>query len=134
MTACLQRSRRYCLLDGEEFEVKYRGGWILWSLRPHPGSTKSHKSGYERPLTTSDALECYRVKHDGSYRGVNVQVEPVPNGSLMLVSSDGRARDLGFEPFERNEWATWVQPGDPQLRVTTTKTPVDAPWRSGGRN
>jgi hypothetical protein len=50
----------------------------------------------------------------------------------MAVTKDDRARDDGFEPFERNEWVKLIPREDGELRIQEVRTPMPMPWRKNG--
>ncbi|PRB18478.1 hypothetical protein CQ042_04115 [Microbacterium sp. MYb62] len=149
----VQKSGRYVRVGTEEYPLATPGGhWALWSRTPVLGFRKIG-SGYVRNIAPDEQLECYRVEHRGTYRGIPVTVEPGGGASgggepdrgepgrgesdggalVRLGTGDSRAAEQGFERvgFERPElqlWLKFVAVDDRELRFTTTRTPEPMPW------
>jgi hypothetical protein len=114
---------------GVEYRIVSTFGWSLWSPTPASGfSTMPGKSGYYRRIEGDPTLPCYRVRNIGSYRGVPVEVTESSHGRFLLAASDARAGSVGFSQQGRGEWVLFVNHGDEDLRYTTTRSPVAAPW------
>ena len=130
----VQVTGRYVRLGDAEYEVISKGGWALWSAQPAPGFkkppgfTKHGGRGYLRPIQPGEQLECYRITHRGTYLGVAVSLHPSTEGRVMATSRDQHARDVGFEPFDRDEWVKLIPLDDPELRFTTIRAPEVGPW------
>lgn len=119
----------YVRIGAAEYPVIRAGGWALLSPKPATGFAKvAGVRGYVRSIAPGERLDCYRVAQRGTYGEVPVTVYPSSEGRVMVTSRDPRAVGLGFDPAERQEWVKVVQPSDPHLRFTTTRTPERAPW------
>lgn len=142
MTERLQKPGLYGRLKGEDYELRSRGGdWILVSDRPvagfeKSGFTKNAPASYAHTITPGDKVEPYRLSYTGTYRGLDLEVVPNGDGTVMAVSTNPASREYGFDSFDRDQWMKHIPLDDRQLRVTATRTPVSAPWldsRSGGK-
>jgi hypothetical protein len=108
-------------------------GWVLQTDRATPefdkaAFTKHAPARFERKVDPTEKLECFRISHSGSYRGIPVELSPSNQGRVMVVTKDPRARDNGFDSFERDAWVKLIPANDRDLRITETRTPVPAPW------
>lgn len=134
MTDTVQKPGLYARVDGAEYPlIRHGGGWAVWAESPAPGFapapfTKHAGARYERAIAPNEKLECFRLSHSGVYRKIPVAVSPSNQGRVMAVTKDERAPDNGFDSFERDEWVKLIPLDDSQLRITTTRTPVPAPW------
>ncbi len=128
--------------QGVDYPLVSQGsGWVMRTERATKGfekaaATKGATTRYERRIAPEERLECFRLSHSGTYRGLPVRISPSNDGRVMAIAKDSRARENGFDSFERDEWVKLVPENDRELRITATRTPVPAPWlRSdhGGR-
>jgi len=122
---------RYALLNGTEYRVVLGGGWKLTSWDPastRDGFRSAGRGLYERQIGGDERLEVVTLRYDGTYQGVPVQVTPNLKGSLVLTTEDRRAKELGFEPSDRDGWVLVVEPDARGLAVTPRRTKVRAPW------
>lgn len=134
----VQKSGRYVRVGNTEYPLASPGGnWALWSPTPVEGFRKIG-NGWVRNIAPDEQLECFRVAHQGTYRGILVTVDPADDesdgrGTVRLDTRDPRAAELGFERFgfERPEvqsWLKFVPADDRDLVFTTTRTPEPMPW------
>lgn len=134
----MQKSGRYVRVGNTEYPLASPGGnWALWSPTPVEGFRRIG-NGWVRNIAPHEQLECFRVAHHGTYRGIPVAVEPSGDesdgrGSVRLDTRDPRAAEHGFERFgfERPEvqsWLKFVPADDRDLVFTTTRTPEPMPW------
>lgn len=142
MSVAAQPPGLYARLRGVEYPLASQGGgWVLRASTATPGfekaaATKRAGARYERRIAPGDALDCFRLSYAGTYRKLPVSISPSDSGRVMAITKDPRARENGFDSFERDEWVKLVPENDRDLRITATRTPVPAPWlRSdpGGR-
>ncbi|MFJ4223981.1 hypothetical protein [Microbacterium sp. NPDC089695] len=142
MSDAVQAPGLYARLKGVEYALVSRGGgWVLQTESATPGfekaaATKRGGARYERRIAPGEKLDCFRLSHSGTYRKIPVTISPSNQGRVMAITKDPRARDNGFDSFERDEWVKLVSENDRELRITATRTPVPAPWLrsdSGGR-
>ncbi|TWD81675.1 hypothetical protein FB561_2795 [Kribbella amoyensis] len=131
--AGLRRSGRYALVDGAEYELVHRkSGWALQSDQPEAGFTPLH-ANFIRMIAQDEEVQCFKVTHTGVYRDLVVNVMPGTEGLVQLSTRDCRSVDHGFIPFgferpEIQEYVHTVTVDDPDLRITTTREPIPAPW------
>lgn len=142
MSGIEQAPGLYARLRGGEYAIAHHdGGWVLRADRAtsgfeKAGATKRAGARFERRVAPGEKLDCFRLSYAGTYRSMPVTVSPSNQGRLMAITKDPRARDNGFDSFERDEWVKLVPETDRELRFAATRTPVPAPWlRSdpGGR-
>ena len=112
--------------------VRQRDGWVLHTDRPEDGFTHRHDR-YVRAVAPDEHLECFTLAHTGVFHGLVVRVDPGNAGLVQLSTRDRRALEDGFIPFgferrEIQEYVRTVAVDDPGLSITTTRTPVPAPW------
>lgn len=123
----------HALLDGVEYRLilwsRTNNGWALWTSRPRPGFTKQDRAGFIRKIDEDEIFECYRIEHEGTYRGIAVTVSGSSNGRVMVVTRDPRAGHEGFEGFERDRWMKFIPRDDVDLRFAATRSPIPMPWR-----
>lgn len=126
----------YARLDGVDYRLESRGGgWALWTGRQTPGFiptgfTKGGTRRFFRTIAPAEQLECFRVVRHGTYRELTIDVMTSTPDHILAVTGDPRSRDAGFESLDRDLWALRLPVDDPDLRVTTTRTTVPAPWKT----
>ncbi|MHC9045434.1 hypothetical protein ACYX8G_12660 [Microbacterium saperdae] len=124
------RHGQFAVCDGVEYRLGTRGGsWTLLSAKPLPGFTKVRSGEFFRKIAEDEEMECFRITHRGTYRGIDVSISGSNRGRVMAVTKDVRARDDGFEPFERSEWVKLIDREDGDLRVQEVRTSFPMPWR-----
>lgn len=135
----MQKSGRYVRVGKTEYPLASPGGnWALWSRTPIEGFRKIG-NGWVRNIAPDEQLECFRVAHHGTYRGIPVTVEPGDGALVRLDTRDPRAAEQGFERFgferpELQSWLTFVPADDRDLVFTTTRTPEPMPWAASTRD
>lgn len=140
----VQKSGRYVRVGNTEYPLATPGGhWALWSSTPVEGFRRIG-NGWVRNISPDEQLECFRVEHRGTYRGITVTVEPGGDGPdrrglARLDTLDPRAAEQGFEMlgFERPElqpWLKFVPMDDPDLDFETIRTPEPMPWAATSRD
>lgn len=135
----MQKSGRYVRVGNTEYPLASPGGkWALWSPTPVEGFRKIG-SGWVRNIAPDEQLECFRVAHHGTYRGIPVTVEPGDGALARLDTRDPRAAEQGFERFgferpELQSWLKFVPVDDRDLAFTTTRTPEPMPWAQSTRD
>ncbi len=120
----------YALYDGVEVRLDRRGqGWILRANERTPGFTRNEHGQYVRLIAVGDPLEleCFRLKYHGTYRGLAFEVQS-PEGPVMAWTRDSRSLAEGFTQVDRGEYRKTIPLDDPDLEITTVKTPVPTPW------
>jgi hypothetical protein len=128
------RDGQVAVCDGVEYRLGYRGGsWTLLATKPLPGFTKVRSGEFFRKIAEDEVMECFRISHRGTYRGIDVSISGSNRGRVMAVTKDVRARDDGFEPFERDEWMKLIDRQDGDLRFHEVRTPMPMPWRKNSR-
>ncbi|MCP1410811.1 hypothetical protein J3D46_000077 [Paenarthrobacter sp. A20] len=73
-------------------------------------------------------LECFRLEYHGIYRGITIAVQS-PEGPVMAWTNDSTSVAEGFRQVDRGEYRKSIPLGDPDLRITTPRTPFPMPWR-----
>ncbi|WP_091030587.1 TY-Chap domain-containing protein [Microbacterium oxydans] len=135
----MQKSGRYVRAGDTEYPLASPGGnWALWSPTPVEGFRKIG-NGWVRNIAPDEQLECFRVAHRGTYRGIPVTVEPGGGALVRLDTRDPRAAEQGFERFgferpELQSWLKFVSADDRDLVFTTTRTPEPMPWAASTRD
>ncbi|GAB3293913.1 TY-Chap domain-containing protein [Pseudoclavibacter terrae] len=142
----------YATHDGVVYPLRVHDGrWAFRSTSPVRGFVVDREV-FIRPIAIDDEVECFSFEHAGVYRGLPVDVAPLPGGAeLLLISTDRSSVELGFaaEQLRRGglDWRKTVSNPDPDLDVTSTRVRKPAPWeghpeevlpprarsRSGGR-
>lgn len=131
-TTDVLRHGQFAVFNGVEYRLGTRGGsWTLLATKPVPGFTKVRSGKFFRKIAEDEVLECFRISHRGTYRGIDVSISNSNHGRVMALTKDDRARDNGFEPFERNEWVKLIDREDGDLRIQEVRTPMPMPkpWR-----
>jgi hypothetical protein len=128
----------YARLDGVDYQLGHRGStWVLWTGRQTPGFTptgftKHGTRRFFRAIAPDEQLGCFRVARHGTYRDLTIEIMSSTPDQVVAVSRDPRSRDAGFSSIDRGQWSMPLRTDDPDLRVTTTRTTVPAPWGSAG--
>ncbi|MCS3442557.1 hypothetical protein [Microbacterium phyllosphaerae] len=141
MTGALEKRGLHARWKGADYRLERKGsGWVLQTDRATAGFekaafTKHAPERFERKIDPTEKLECFRISHAGVYRRIAVELSPSNQGRVMAVTKDPRARENGFDSFERDAWVKLIPADDRDLRITETRTPVPAPWLTapGGR-
>lgn len=142
MTGALEKRGLYARWKGVDYRLERKGaGWVLQTDTATPGFekaafTKHAPERFERTIDPTESLECFRISHSGVYRGIELEISRSNQGRVMAVAKDPRARENGFDSFERDAWVKLIPADDRDLRITEIRVPVPAPWLKpdpGGR-
>lgn len=120
----------YAVYDGVEVRLDRKGqGWQLVTEQKTAGFTRDEYGRYVRPIAMGDPLEleCFRLKYHGTYRGIAFEVQS-PEGPVMAWTRDSRSLAEGFNQVDRGEYRKTIPLDDPDLHITTTRTPLPVPW------
>lgn len=124
------RQGQFAVCDGVEYRLGTRGGsWTLLTAKPLPGFTKLRSGVFFRKIAADEQMECFRISHRGTYRGIDVSIYSSDQGRVMAVTNDVRARDDGFELFDRDQWMKLIDREDGDLRFQEVRTSIPMPWR-----
>ncbi|MFJ7214959.1 TY-Chap domain-containing protein [Amycolatopsis sp. NPDC098790] len=115
-----------------EYRLRHSAGkwWIAADHAVDESFAKEGRRYFVRPIKHDDVLDCYDVSCPGTYRGLPVEVGQGAPGGYWVTAHDPRAVAEGFERADhRGPLQKHVVFGDPELRFTTTVTPVSMPWK-----
>ncbi|MET4539497.1 hypothetical protein ABIE37_001269 [Arthrobacter bambusae] len=126
----------YAMYDGVEVRLDRKGqGWELWTNERTVGFTSDERGRYVRRIAVGDPLEleCFRLEYHASYRGIDLAVGSA-EGPVMAWTSDSRSLAEGFKQVDRGEYRKTIPLDDPDLRITTSRTPIAVPWATKPSN
>ncbi|MET9229928.1 hypothetical protein [Lentzea sp. NPDC003310] len=115
-----------------DYRLQHHAGkwWISAGHAVDESFTQRDRRSFARYLAHDDVLECYDLARPGTYRGMAVVVVSTAPGGYWVTTKDARAHTEGFERTDhRSPWEKQVAVDDPELRFTTTRTPVPMPWK-----
>ncbi|MFD9701685.1 hypothetical protein [Lentzea sp. NPDC059081] len=128
----LRATGRFVRYHDVEYRLGHQAGkwWISSDHAVDESFTPKGRRHFVRPITHTDVLDCYDVANPGTYRGLSVEVSGNTTGGYWLTARDREAFTEGFERTDhRSPWQKLVASDDPELRFTTTVTPVPMPWK-----
>lgn len=121
---------RYCftLVDGRELLLQRDGRtWLLietGTRRPDP-EWRRHNGHWVREATDVELDRAFQVRFRGSYHGVEVHVEQLPNGRLVLfATATPAALEVGMQHSNKYEASLEVDPDTPGIRLTQSRHPL----------
>lgn len=113
-----------------DYRLRHMPGkwWITSNEEVDESFTRKGRRTFVRQLAHDDVLDCYDLSRPGTYRGMPVEVSSSESHGYVVTTSDPTAE--GFERADhRSPLAKVIAFDDPQLRFTTTITPVPMPWK-----
>lgn len=134
---------RFAVVHGRELPLRSSRdrGWYVLSDDEHPGlSLRVSEFGeefYSYVPKDSEWLACVEYRSRAVYRGLELEAEATGNGKFLVVVhtshidipvTDQQANEAGLDFREPGLWSKVVELDDPDLVVTTTRTPIRPPW------
>ncbi|RDI24454.1 hypothetical protein DFR72_10934 [Lentzea flaviverrucosa] len=123
---------RFVRYHGVDYRLQQSvGKWLIASNQAVDESfTKTGRRYFVRELAHDDVLDCYDLSRPGTYRGMPVEVVSDAPGGFWVTTRDSRSVAEGFERTDhRSPLTKLIASDDPELRFTTTITPVPMPWK-----
>ncbi|MDX8148832.1 hypothetical protein SK854_42415 [Lentzea sp. BCCO 10_0061] len=128
----LSEPGRFVRYHDVDYRLRHSFGkwWIASDHAVDESFTKAGRRYFVRQLAHDDVLECYDLSRPGTYRGVPVEVGSGAPSGYWVTARDPRAAAEGFERADhRGPLQKMIAFDDPELRFTSTVTPVPMPWK-----